>query len=197
MPSVLLLGDSIRLGYQESVQRLLAPNADVIFPEENGRDCTFTLWQANQIFKRQQDQFDVIHWNNGYWDMNVEAPMTEALHPVNEYAYYLKRMVKFFREHTRYLIFANSLPVEREGAGLDNSGTGAEIHYQNEWVKMYNQVADEVMQTELVTVNDLYSVCAKQPGYYKCADHLHLNDEGNNVVANEIANLISAALQPH
>ena len=78
MKKVLLLGDSIRMGYDEYVRDLLKGKAEVYFEEDNGRFAAYTLWQVNQVF-RHQGQFDVVHWNNGYWDMNIEPPMTEAI----------------------------------------------------------------------------------------------------------------------
>ena len=41
MKSLLLIGDSIRMGYDKSVKRTLAGKANVIFPEENCRFASF------------------------------------------------------------------------------------------------------------------------------------------------------------
>ena len=77
MKKVLLLGDSIRMGYDDYVKELLDGKCEVIYdPDDNGRFAAYTLWQANQMFKKY-GKFDVVHWNNGYWDMNVEPPMAE------------------------------------------------------------------------------------------------------------------------
>ena len=85
MKKVLLLGDSIRMGYDDYVKEELDGKCEVVYDaEDNGRFAAYTLWQANQMFKHH-GHFDVVHWNNGYWDMNIEAPMTEAMHPVEEY----------------------------------------------------------------------------------------------------------------
>ena len=80
MKKVLLLGDSIRMGYDDYVKEELDGKCEVVYDaEDNGRFAAYTLWQANQMFKHH-GHFDVVHWNNGYWDMNIEAPMTEAMH---------------------------------------------------------------------------------------------------------------------
>ncbi|WP_179394551.1 SGNH/GDSL hydrolase family protein [Lacticaseibacillus absianus] len=192
MRKVLLLGDSIRQGYQENVRRLLGPEFEVITPVDNGRDCSYTLWQVNQIFIHEANYFDVIHWNNGYWDMNIEAPMPDAFHPLDDYVHGVMRLTEFLQAHTNHLIWANSLPVEREGAGQDNSGTGATIHYQNAWVKAYNLAAEAVMSLAHVPIDDLYTVCEQVPGYYKCPDHLHLNEAGNEAVAKQVVAVIQA-----
>jgi lysophospholipase L1-like esterase len=71
MKRVLLLGDSIRMGYDSMVKELLSDKYEVFFPEDNGRFSSYTLWQMNQCFKNE-GSFDLVHWNNGYWDMNPE-----------------------------------------------------------------------------------------------------------------------------
>lgn len=184
---VLLLGDSIRMGYEEYVKQGLGSNFETIYPEDNGRDVSTTLWQANQVFKNNEF-FDVIHWNNGYWDMNIESPMTEAFHPVDEYQHFLVRMVKFFSQHTRKLVFANSLPVM--DTGLDDTKTGLIITYDNECITKYNKAAEKVMKEFNIPINDLYQFVLKDHNYYKNVDKLHLTDEGNRAVAKEVIKAI-------
>lgn len=51
MKKVLLLGDSIRMGYAEYVKELLKNKFDVYYDDnDNGRFAAYTLWQANQFF---------------------------------------------------------------------------------------------------------------------------------------------------
>ena len=110
MKKVLLLGDSIRMGYDDYVKELLDGKCEVIYdPDDNGRFAAYTLWQANQMFKKY-GKFDVVHWNNGYWDMNVEPPMAEAMHPVDEYVHFLKRILGECRRNGAKVIFATTAP---------------------------------------------------------------------------------------
>ena len=61
MKKVLLLGDSIRMGYDDYVKELLEGECEVIYdPDDNGRFAAYTLWQANQMFKKH-GKFDVEH----------------------------------------------------------------------------------------------------------------------------------------
>lgn len=188
-PKVLLLGDSIRMGYQNKVLENLSGEMDVIFPKENGQDTSTTLWQANQIFN-QHGNFDVIHWNNGYWDMNIEPPMEEPFHPINEYRYMLNRMAQFFSMHTKELIFATTLPIKNGGTSLDNSGTNSKITYNNKWVTEYNQAGLEVMNKNHVFVNDLYAICLQDEYYFKGPDCLHLTDEGYCLLGDHVSTVI-------
>lgn len=193
-PRVLLLGDSIRMGYQDDVKALLADRADVFFPEHNGRDTTYTLHDANQWFIHN-GKVDIIHWNNGYWDMNIEAPMTEPLRPLPEYRYQLQRLIDLLKTQTKHLMFATSVPIERQGVSQDNTGIGALIHYDNQWVQDYNQAAVAVMNENQVPVDDLYKFCLPAPHYYKKADHLHLTPAGYEAVAGEIVRQITPWLK--
>ena len=177
MKKVLLLGDSIRMGYQGEVKKLLENEYEVMYPEDNGRFAAYTLWQVNQAFKWNPD-IALVHFNNGYWDMNIESPMTEAIHPVKEYQSFLRRIV------------ATTVPIMETGSADDNTGTAARINYSNEWVKEYNAAALEVMNEMGVVVNDLYALCMEDERRYKCADLLHLSDEGNRRCAAQVADYI-------
>lgn len=160
MKKLLLLGDSIRMGYQDRVKELLKDDYVVYYPEDNGRFASYTLWQANQMFKKY-GHFDVVHWNNGYWDMNIEAPMKEPMIPIDEYCYLLKRIIRLCRENSDNIIFATTLPVLEDGFSLDVTDTGGNISYNNAWVRQYNDAAIKVMKEEKIFVNDLYTLVLK------------------------------------
>lgn len=189
MKKILLLGDSIRMGYQNDVKELLKDEYDVLYPEDNGRFAAYTLWQANQAFKWNPD-IKLVHFNNGYWDMNIEAPMTEAIHPIEEYKSFLRRIVLLCRQCGAKVIFATTVPILEKGAARDNTGVRGTINYSNEWVKKYNAAAIEVMKELNVSVNDLYALCMEDDRYYKCEDLLHLSAEGSRRCAEQIAKYI-------
>jgi hypothetical protein len=65
--------------------------------DDNGRFAPYTLWQMNQMFYKF-GPFDIVHWNNGYWDMNVEPPMNAPLFSIEEYMYFLRRIVREIRK---------------------------------------------------------------------------------------------------
>lgn len=194
MKKALLLGDSIRMGYDDMVRDLLAGRAEVLYdPQDNGRFAAYTLWQANQLL-RAHGPVDVVHWNNGYWDMNIESPMREPIHPIPEYQHFLRRILGLCRSCGAQVIFATTLPVPRAGGAQDNTGTGAALRYQSEWVEAYNAAALEVMRAENVPVNDLCALCLEAPGLYKCADGLHLTEEGYRACARQVASCIERYL---
>ncbi len=56
--------------------------------------------------------------------------------------------------------------------------------------KIIFNAAREVMAEENVPINDLYAVCKAHERYYKCEDNLHHTSEGNEVLAQHIADAI-------
>ncbi|MCI6734265.1 MAG: hypothetical protein MR437_04210, partial [Clostridiales bacterium] len=71
MKKVTLLGDSIRqIGYGKTVaEELRKEGIEVFQPEEN---CRFSKYTLRMLFdyKEQIAGSDVIHWNNGLWDVS-------------------------------------------------------------------------------------------------------------------------------
>ncbi len=174
-----MLGDSIRMGYDEYVKDLLKGRFDVYYDDaDNGRFAAYTLWQVNQLFKKH-GKFDVVHWNNGYWDINSEAPMVDAMHPIDEYLHFLSRIIKEIRSNGAEIIFATTTPVLDKG---------------NERVIEYNNAAKKLMADNNIAVNDLYSLMLKDKNYYKCEDGLHLTQEGYRVCAKQVAEMIEKIL---
>ena len=176
MKKVLLLGDSIRMGYDDYVKEMLDGECEVRYSEDNGRFSAYTLWQLNQMIKNH-GRFDIVHWNNGYWDMNIEAPMTEPMLSVEEYCHFLRRIIRMLKGMDTKIIFATTTPIFTPGHAEDIEA-GATFRYDNEWVTTYNAAAKEVMAEEGVEVNDLYTLCLEDERYYKCADMLHLTADG-------------------
>jgi lysophospholipase L1-like esterase len=193
MDKVLLLGDSIRMGYDEFVRDDLKGRCEVLYDEEdNGRFSSYTLWQANQMFKKY-GKVDVVHWNNGYWDMNVESPMTEAMHPVDEYVHFLKRIISLIRANGADIIFATTTPIlEREK--IEKSEMKDIIGYDNEWVRKYNSAATDLMKSENIRIDDLYTLCLEDKNYYKCPDMLHLTEQGYRKCAEKASKMILEVL---
>ena len=135
--------------------------------------------------------FDVVHFNNGYWDMNREGPNGEPQTPIKEYVDSLKRLIDMVRSTGAIPIFATTTPIydtpikEREFEATN---------YKNEWVLAYNRAALDLMKKENVVVNDLYSLMEKEPRYSKCYDSLHLTEEGYKKCAKQVASIIRSIL---
>lgn len=193
MKKVLLLGDSIRMGYQHYVKELLCDEYEVIFADDNGRFAAYTLWQVNQMFKQHED-IALVHWNNGYWDMNIEPPMTEPIHPVDEYVGFLRRIAAFIRARGAKIIFATTTPILSKEAAHRMPDVQRDTHYDNAWVTTYNDAATALMRELDIPVNDLYTLCTEDPFCYKCGDLLHLSEQGSRRCATQVAERIRSEL---
>ena len=159
MKNVLLIGDSIRIGYDKSVQKTLEGKANVCFPKENCRFASFVLRYLHEYKRFFLDgaQADVIHWNAGLWDclrLYEEEPHT----PIEVYTYYIERICirikKLFPE--AQVIFATSTKVQSEKMGKN-------FKRYNEEIEQYNAAAVAVVQKYGFAVNDLYAVSAALP----------------------------------
>lgn len=182
MKKVMLLGDSIRMGYESYVKEALEGKAEVVAPEENGRFAKYTLWGVN-LWLKELGQPDIVHWNNGLWDLHHEAPMVEALTPLHEYLETLERIVNELKRTGAKIIFATTTSVAEDAIGRSN----AEIAF-------YNKEAVKLMRILGVEVNDLNAVVNGDLSANLHEDKLHLNDQGNQLCAAEVVEKIKKYL---
>ena len=68
MREILLLGDSIRMACQRAIREKLGDEYNVSFPNEN---CRFAAYTRNslRLWLPEFPKPDIIHWNNGLWDV--------------------------------------------------------------------------------------------------------------------------------
>src|SRR5688572_16490768 len=69
LPRVLILGDSISIGYTEPVRKQLQGTADVFRPKENCQHTAHGL--ARLKVWLGDEKWDVIHFNWGIWDTHM------------------------------------------------------------------------------------------------------------------------------
>ena len=154
MQNVLLIGDSIRVGYDKSVKASLDGIANVYFPAENCRFAAYVLRHFSDYITKVEDRkIDVIHWNAGLWDLLRqfgEEPNT----PFEIYTYYIDRVCQRMRKlyPNAKIIFATSTSVQ-----TDKMDPARFIRYNNE-IKKYNDAAAEIVKKYGMEVNDLYSL---------------------------------------
>ncbi len=184
MKKVILLGDSIRLwGYGPLVPALLGDGYAVWQPEDNGRFASYTLRMA---FDHQGDMkgSDVIHWNNGMWDMCDlfgDGPFT----PLPTYVEQLKRVAGVLQTYAPAVIFATTAPPSPAMWGHD-------------WarIRAYNAAAIDALVPMGVRINDLYPLVANDHERMICEDLIHLTEEGSRLMAEQVAAAIRMAAQP-
>ena len=122
---------------------------------------------------------DVIHWNNGLWDvlrLNGDEPLT----PVDMYVYLLKRVYNMLTKlfPNAKIIFALTTPVEEDMANPSF------MRYNSD-IEEYNKAATEFMTSVGACVNDLYSVI-KPHGKAVHSDWVHFNERGCDILADAV-----------
>jgi len=194
MKNILLIGDSIRYGappsspgYGKYVKEMYGETASVYAPDDNCRFAQYTLRYLFDWRNQFKDvKFDVIHWNNGLWDvlrLNGDEPLTH----IDIYTYTLERiynmMKKLFPEAK--IIFANSTSVIEAWANPDF------MRYNSE-IEQYNAAAQALMDTLGVPVNDLYSISREIEDTH--CDWVHFGEEGSKVLAEAVVEKILTEL---
>jgi hypothetical protein len=183
MKKVMLIGDSIRLGYQPKVTGLLGDAATVTGPADNCRFSSYTLFQLAAW--APDSDYDVIQWNNGQWDTCYM--LDGKIHtPLDQYLQLQQRIASILMKKTRRLIFATTTPVWPE-----QFTTAKNNPRRNEDINAYNQAAANLLGKSGIEINDLNSPIAAEIKRYISADMVHLTDEGYTLCAERIAALIS------
>ena len=190
MKKILLIGDSIRLGYDKWVADALKDRAQVYFPKENCEYAENVLRFLHEWVSADGlgANLDVIHWNAGLWDclrLFGDDPMT----PIEVYGSYItriqKRIVRLFPNAVS--IFAASTPIREEKYSPDFRRYNAEI-------EAYNAAARKALEGTGARIDDLYAVMKDVPvSCYSDATHFY-TPEGTEIIGSAVLNSILAVL---
>ena len=98
MKKILLLGDSIRQGYDKYVKMAFEGVAEVYYPSEN---CRFTSYMLRYLSAWKDElqcgnDIDLVHWNAGLWD---DLVLPDGLHhiPLDTYQENVERICKMLQ----------------------------------------------------------------------------------------------------
>ncbi len=189
MKNLLLIGDSIRAGYDKSVKKTLSGKVNVIFPEENCRFASYVLRNFHEWFgELNAKDIDVIHWNAGLWDclrLFGEEPQT----PLDVYAYYIERIcirIKKLCPNAK-VVFATSTKVISEQMS-DN------FKRYNEEIEKYNEAAVSIVKKYGFEINDLYALSASLPNELHSDPVHYYTPEATRVLTNRVLSVVSPML---
>ena len=186
MKQVLLLGDSIRMYYQDRVRELLGEEYCVSAPEENCRFAAYTL-NSLRMWLPTFPKPDIIHWNNGLWDTAVLYAEDGCFTPLNEYIRSLERILRKLRTTGAQIIFATTTPTHPDKVNWTND---MPPKHDNADIRRYNEAAVELMQREGIPVNDLYALVCDDIENYVCEDWIHPAPGGVETLAQAVAQKI-------
>lgn len=164
MKNVLLLGDSIRMGYEPYVRRALEGRATVSGPNENGRFALYTL-NSLRFWTPHLPRPDVIHWNNGLWDLGDDYGVGRPFSLPEEYRDALCRIAEVLKKlfPEAKIIMATTTPTKNP----DVSG-----------LIRYNGILTSVAEENAFPVDDLFSVVYENVSDFICEDGIHLTEAG-------------------
>jgi dienelactone hydrolase/lysophospholipase L1-like esterase len=186
LPKVVLVGDSIRMGYGPLVAERLSGKAQVINPEPNGGDTANVLKNLDEWVVRQQP--DIVHLNAGLHDLKVDRKTKAHQVELELYERNLREIVRRIREQTRAsVIFASTTPIIDER----HARRRADFDRFEADVARYNTTALSVMKGLGVTVNDLHWV-VETGGRDKLMreDGTHYTPEGYTRLAEAVADSV-------
>jgi hypothetical protein len=182
LPRVLLIGDSISIGYTLTVRKLLDGKANVHrIPTNGGPTSNGT---ANLAKWLGDGKWDVIHFNFGLHDLKLMDGGKRQVE-VEDYEKNLRTLVAAMKKTGAKLIFATTTPVP-EGKLNPPRSFGD--------VATYNQIALKVMKDEGVAIDDLNAAVTPDLAKLQRAHDVHYNAEGYETLAQTVAKAIGEKL---
>ncbi len=186
LPRVLLIGDSISIGYTPEVRRLLAGQANVLRIPANAGPTTRGLesivaWLGGQ-------HWDVIHFNWGLHDLKrlkdgkMDASGEWQVGP-KQYRENLRTLVWVLKRTGAKLVWASTTPVPRGASGRI---PGDDVRY--------NAIAAKIMKRRGVVTNDLYAAVVDELAAYQRPANVHSSEEGSAFLGERVAASICDAL---
>jgi lysophospholipase L1-like esterase len=189
LPWVLILGDSISMGYTPFVREYLAGKWNIDRPRANCGDTLAGLKNIDQWLGDRR--WDVIHFNWGLHDLchrhpdsreqgNRDKVKGRVSVPLEQYGQNLRTLVARMRQLSDRLIWADTTIVP---PGEPGRFDGDELKY--------NAVARELMASEGIETNDLHTLTAGfAPSSFIGPGDVHFTDEGSRIIARQVADAI-------
>jgi acyl-CoA thioesterase-1 len=193
LPRVLLLGDSISIGYTLPVRELLKGKANVHRAPTNCGPTTKGVASIDEWLG--SGKWDVIHFNWGLHDLKYMGPNGENLAdpeaadshqqvPVEQYEENLQKLVARMKRTNAKLIWCATTPVPA-GAKGRVAGDSA----------TYNAAAGRVMQAHDIPTNDLFAFAKAKLNEIQQPANVHFTPAGSKELGEKVAEAILAQLE--
>lgn len=192
LPRVLLIGDSISIGYTLPVRELLKGKVNLHRIPTNGGPTIKGLEQIDAWIGKKK--WDVIHFNWGLHDLKYMGPNGENLFPKEkggkvqvallEYEKNLERLVHRLSKTGAKLIWRNTTPIP----------PGSKGRYVGDSIR-YNSAASRVMIRHGIPTHDLFTLSRERMKEIMRPANVHYTEEGSRVLAESVAEVILEALK--
>ena len=192
LPRVLLIGDSISIGYTLPTRALLKGKVNLHRIPTNGGPTLKGLEQIDAWLGKKK--WDLIHFNWGLHDLKYMGPNGENLFPrekggkvqvpIQEYEKNLERLVVRLKKTNAKLVWRNTTPVP----------PGSKGRYVGDSIK-YNAAAARVMIRHGIPTHDLFTMSKKRMKEIMLPANVHYTKDGSEVLGREVARVILEALK--
>jgi len=170
LPRVLLIGDSISIGYGLPVRKLLAGKMNVHRIPGNGGPASNGVFMMDSWLGKEK--WDVIHFNFGLHDLK-RLDDGEAQVAMEAYRRYLQLIVQRLKKSSARLIFTTTTPVPGGKVSPPRRSTDVIEYYR-------------------VAVNDLYGFASKRLSEVQQPINVHFIKTGSEKLAELVAGAIMA-----
>jgi acetyl esterase/lipase/lysophospholipase L1-like esterase len=194
LPRVLLIGDSISIGYTLPVRELLVGKANVHRIPTNARHTGIGLQMINEWLG--DGKWDVIHFNWGLHDLCYRSTNTATPNrkdkengrldlTFEEYQQNLSKLVQILKATGAELIWASTTPVPDGEPG----------RFKGDEIK-YNKAARKIMKENGVMINNLYARAMRKLNEIQLPNgNVHFTPEGSEYLAKKVAASIRKVLK--
>ncbi len=193
LPFVLIIGDSIAIGYTGKVAQSLKGKANVIHNPGNAQGTSFGLTKLKSWIGDRK--WDVIHFNWGLHDLkrvkvagtsqNSTDPNDPYQATVEQYSENMKKLVATLKNTGSKLIFATTTPYPTVNNPYRDEKDAA----------IYNAAALKIMEENSIEVNDLHGVVKDRLEELQKPKNVHFKGSGSAALAKKVSEAIEAALQ--
>jgi Lysophospholipase L1 and related esterases len=183
LPRVLLIGDSISIGYTLGVREKLKGKANVHRIPQNGGATEVGLEKMKSWLR--DEKWDVIHFNFGLHDAKFSSETMQRASR-EQYANNLRQLVKQMQATGAKLVFATTTPVPKGGVLSPTRKFDS--------IEERNKIAIRVMEECGVAIDDLYRAVLPHQEQVGRPNDVHYQPEGYAILATAVAASIEAQL---
>ena len=193
LPKVLIMGDSISIGYTPHVVENLKGVAEVLRHKGNAGPTIRGVAKIEEWLG--EERWDLIHFNWGLWDMYGWEYHQEDRSP-KAYGKRLEFLVARLKKTGAQLIWATTTPACPAHEATMKRRFKQEVLIPKDLERKYLEVALGVMKKNGVQINDLHAFMKPQWAKYAIADNnVHFKPEGKKALGKKVSDSIADALK--
>ena len=184
LPHVLIIGDSISIGYTLPTRALLQGKVNLHRIPTNGGPTTKGLMEIDKWLGKRK--WDLIHFNWGLHDLKYMGKDGTNLVPkekggvvqvpLADYEKNLEKLVGRMKKSAKQLVWRNTTPIP----------LGSRARYVGDAVK-YNQAAARVMKKHKIPTLDLFSPSKQNMKDWMRVANVHYHPDGSQALAELVA----------